>query len=897
MRWADKLWLRIRSLFLPPQVERELDAELRFHLEKQIQENLAVGVSPEEARLAALRAIGGIAQFKEECRDMRGVNLIENLVQDLRYAVRMLRKSPGFTAVVVLSLALGIGANTAIFSLIDALLLRMLPVRNPQQLVVLRPMSKRGEEVGFSYPLFVQVRDRTQVFSGILAAANGAGAREMVRSEPGGRPERASVQLVSGEYFQVLGVKAFMGRVLAPADDRTPGAHPLAVISYAFWERRFAHDFSAVGKRITLDGQPFTVIGVASPEFFGEEVGQAPDMWVPLTMQPTFDRGMSRLDQPSSSWLHVIARTEPGVSEARTRAALTVFLAQLQAEPDDLGKDVRGLSRLDLQPGDKGVSDLRIRFSRSLEILMAVTGLLLLIACANVASLLLARSSARQKEIGVRLAIGAGRGRLVRQLLTESTLLAFAGGAIGVLFAYWSSRVLLVFVSGGPSPIPIDVAPNPRVLGFAIVVSLLTGILFGLAPALQSSRQDLNTALKISSSAAGAASTRNSLLRTVVMAQVALSLLLLTGAGLFVRTLRNLRTLDLGFATEHVLQAQITPQWDGYKGEQLPDFYTRLLERLRSTPGVLSASMADTGFRNGRDRLCCIAVEGRAIRADEDRRILTNGVTPGFFATMGIPLLLGRDFNAHDVGKGRFQVAIINETMARYYFGKANPLGRRFGFWGFKPKSVYDTEIIGVVKDVRYGNLRDAPPRLIYYPRHGGNTIEARVAGDSAAMASALRRAIQDVDKNLRIFSVDPIPQIVERALTQDKLVAKLSGFFGLLALLLAGIGLYGVMAYAVARRTQEIGIRMALGAQRQDVVWLILRETLTVILIGAAIGAPAAAASALLIRSQLFGISPTDPLTLSAAVILLTAVAALAGYLPARRAARIDPMIALRSE
>ena len=338
-------------------MEGELDAELRFHLEQQIEENLAAGVPTEEAHYAASRSIGGIAQVKEECRDMRSVSFVENLGQDLRYAIRMLRKSPGFTAVVVLSLALGIGANTAIFSLIDALLLRTLPVRNPQQLVVLRPMNKRGEEVGFSYPLFVQVRDRGQVFSGILASANGAGSREMIRSEPGSGAEKAIVQLVSGEYFQLLGVNAFMGRVLTPADDRIPGAHPLAVISYAFWERRFARDSSAVGKRITLDGQPFTIIGVAAPEFFGEEVGQAPDMWVPLMMQPGFDRGMSRLDQPHNSWLRVMARIEPGITEARTRAALAVFLAQLQAEPEDL--DVRSHSRLDVQPGDKGFSELR----------------------------------------------------------------------------------------------------------------------------------------------------------------------------------------------------------------------------------------------------------------------------------------------------------------------------------------------------------------------------------------------------------------------------------------------------------------------------------------------------------------------------------------------------------
>jgi predicted permease len=821
--------------------------------------------------------------------------LEDEMFQDLRFGMRLLLKNPGFTAVAVLSLALGIGANTAIFSLVDAVLLKLLPVRNPEQLVALDSFSQRGEHRNFSHPLFEQLRARTSVFSGLFAAVDGTSRMEMDGPESGGQTEQAEVQLVSGEYFQVLGVNAVVGRMLTAEDDQTPGAHPVAVLSYGFWQRRFAGDAAIIGKSITLKGQPFTVIGVTPLAFFGEAVGRAPDVWAPLMMEPPLGRGVTRLNSANVGWLRIMGRLKPGVSEQQAQAALTLLLEQLKAEQSDVGQSARNIARIEVFPGRQGLAEFRNQFAKPLRILMAVVGLVLLIACANVANLLLARATARQKEVAVRLAIGAGRFRLIRQFLTESLLLAAAGGALGLLFAWWGSRVLLVLGSSGAAPLPIDVELNARILGFTFAVSLLTALLFGLAPALIVTRQEVNSALKATASARP----RLSLSRPLVVAQVALSLLLLTGAGLFVQTLRNLRTLDLGFAAEQIVQARVNPQVSGYKPEQLPELYRRLLERLNSAPGVRSASLAASGFRTGRSRTCCIAVEGYTHRADEDREIQILSVTPGYFQTLGLPLLAGRDFAPSEVSNnkpGEFpKIAVINETMARRYFGQASPLGRRFG-WGDKEVK-YDTEIIGVVRDANYGNLRDRTRPLIYFPDQGSSLIVVRAAADATALLTTIRQAIQAVDKNLEITSIRTVPQLLEQALVQERLLAKLAGFFSLLALLLACIGLYGVMSYDVARRTHEIGIRMALGAQGGHVLRMVLRETLWLVASGLVIGLGAALATLKLIESLLFGLRPTDPLTLALATLLLLAVAALAGWLPARRAARVDPMLALRHE
>ena len=816
------------------------------------------------------------------------------MIQDLRFGLRMLLKNPGFTAVAVLSLALGIGANTAIFSLVDAVLLKVLPVKSPEQLIALDSFNQRGEQRNFSHPVFEQLRAHTPVFSGIFAATDGTDRMEMTGPESGSQMEQAEVQLVSGEYFQVLAVNAVIGRVLTVVDDQTPGANPVAVLSYNFWQSRFAGDASIIGKAITLKEQPFTIIGVTTPEFFGEAVGLAPDIWVPLMMEPRFHRGASYLSSANTGWLWIMARLEPGVSADQAQAALTTLLGQIKTEPGDLGRSARNIAKIEVFSGSQGFAGFRNRFAKPLRILMAVVGLVLLIACANVANLLLARATARQKEVAVRLAIGAGRFRLIRQFLTESLLLAAAGGVLGLVFAWWGSRVLLVLFSEGATPIPINVTPNIRILGFTLAVSLLTALLFGLAPALSVTRQDVNAALK----ATAQARPRLSLARPLVIAQVALSLLLLTGAGLFVQTLRNLRALNLGFAAEHIIQARINPQSSGYQPDQLPGLYQRLLERLSSAPGIRSVSLSSTGFRTGSSRTCCIAVEGYPHNPDEDRQVQTSSVTPGYFQTIGLPLLLGRDFAPQEVSLKPGEspkVAIINETMARYYFGQESPLGRRFG-WGDQQVK-YDIEIVGVVEDANYGNLRDKTRALIYYPSQGGNLLVLRAMTTPAALPATIQQEVHAVDKSLETSNIQTIPQLMDKALVQERLLAKLASFFSLLALLLACIGLYGVMSYDVARRTRELGIRLALGAQRRQMIGLVMREMLLLVVIGLVIGLAAASAATRVIEGLLFGLQPHDPRTMGLAALVLLAVAGAAGFLPARRAARVDPLVALRHE
>jgi macrolide transport system ATP-binding/permease protein len=872
------------------QFDADLEEEMRLHQELREQEQVECGVSPEEAHYAARRRFGNKLVLREESRDMWGWNWVETLLQDIRYGLRQLRRNPGFTAVAVLTLALGIGANTAVFSVIDAVILKLLPVESPRQLVLAQCPDVHGGYYAFSYPAYVYLRDHNNVFSGTFAFSE----LERLDVAIDGRPELTGGQIVSGSYYSTLGVNAILGRTITPTDDKTPGQSAVAVISYACWNRRFGLSRDVVGKAITVDGIPFTIIGVTPPEFFGLMVGGDPDITVPMMMQAQVMAGVSLLKDKSTWWLDVVGgRLKPGVSEAQARANLDLLFQRA------LGSKGKDELRIELVPGDRGIAFLRDRLSQPLVILMAAVGLVLLIACANVANLLLARATARQKEITVRLALGAGRLRLIRQLLTESLLLAAAGGALGLLLAFWGSQFLLALISSGPFPISIDLRFDAGIFEFAAAVSLLTGVLFGIAPAFRATRIDLTPQLKASSRAAVTHRRSFGLSRTLVISQVALSLLLLIGAALFVRTLWNLKNLSPGFNPDNMLLFSMEPTLLGYKGARLENFYKEVLDRVESVPGVRSASVARcsefTPCRAERK----ISLPGYIPRNDEDASVQMNLVGPRFFETTGMPLLLGRDFTSQD-SQSAPRVAVINETMARHYFGASNPLGQRFSLSGASGQ----IEIVGVVRDAKYHSLREPTPRMAFVPFVQAPpsslermTFEIRAAGNPTRVTAAIRQVVWSMEKDLPLYGVKTVAEQVNESLMPERLVATLSTLFGLLALVLACVGLYGIMAYTVTGRTNEIGIRMALGARPTDVLKLVIGSALKLTLIGVMVGAGWALALTRFLSSLLYGVTSSNLLTYAVVSAILTSVALLASYIPARRATRVDPMVALRYE
>ncbi len=903
MRWLDKLLLRLRSLLRRQRIDKELDDELRFHLEQQIQENLAAGMTPQDARYAARRIIGGLTQFKEQCRDTRRVNWIGDLGTDVRYALRILRESPAFTTAAVVSLALGIGINTAVFSLINAVLLRTLPVKNPEQLVVFN----HGND--FSYPMYQDLRDGNTVLSGLLCRFT------IPASMSGdGQTDRISAELVSGNYFQVLGVQALIGRTLMPDDARVPGAQPVVVLSNAFWRRRFGSDPGVVGKKIRLDGHPMTVVGITPAGFQGTEVGVSPDVRVPITMVRAMLPDLpAHIDMSSRGWgwLDLVGRLKEGASRVKAESALNAsYMHAREDEVRNVFKDLpasdkaRVLSeRLRLEPGSRGVSALREMFSRQLWVLMAAVSIVLLIACMNVASLLLARAMARQREIAVRLALGASRVRVVRQLITESVILVLISTAASVVIARWGSRMLASFLPEGRLPVALNVDLDFRVLAFAVIVSLAAGVLFGLAPALQLTRSAVAPALKAQVSLSGL---RGSLtLRKVLsIAQIALSLMLLEGAGLFVGTLRNLKAVDIGYDRENVLLLELVPLLNGYSNDQSTRFFEQVIERLNQLPGVRSASIGSMGLLGPGLRIEGVRAEGENTPRAEGGGWI-NSVSPKYFETLKVPLLLGRSFTGHDA-KSAPKVAIVNQTLARRFFSDSKAVGRHL-----RIGDVNNVEIVGVVRDGKYKDVREEPrnviavrgepPNVVYVPFEQSvveqMTLLVRTLGDPAKVTAAIRREVQTADANVPIYNVRTLEAQLDESLSQERLVATLSSWFGVFALLLASIGLYGVLAYSVTRRTNEIGLRMALGAERGGVIWMVLREALLLVGTGIAIGVPLALALARSVSSLLYGLTPTDSLTISAAVVLLFVVAAVASYLPALRASRVDPMVALRYE
>ena len=903
----NELFRRIRFLFHRGRRDADLAEEMRFHLDMQADENRDAGMDPDEARYAARRQFGNATPLKERSREAWGWVSLEQAGRDLKFALRTLRRAPGFATVVVTILALGIGANTAIFSLLDSILLRSLPIRKPGELMFVQRADRRESVSRFSYPAFRDLRDKCASFSGLFALApvNSVVVRS---SGPGGsQDEAAQGQLVSGEFFRVLGVPALVGRTLGRDDDRVPGQHPVAVISYGYWERRWARDPAVIGRTLIVNGVAFTIVGVTPPEFFGVVVGRPADLWVPAMMQADlryrsnyWSTGAAQTDrpwlnQPDIAWLTVMGRVPSGVTAPRAAAEASGLFRQLEFAR---GRGTPEL-HIELVPGSRGISELRHRFSEPLSILMGMVVLLLLIACANVANLLLARSAARRQEIAVRLAIGAGRARLLRQLLTESLVLALAGGALGVLFAEWGRRALLALLSLGFGPLGVNVSIDLRVLVFTTVLSMATGILFGLAPALQATSHSVGVHRGLGQ--------RLSVSRLLAVSQVALSMLLLIGAGLFARTLRNLQTRDTGYRGDDLLLVEMNPRSLGYQSAQLRDLYDRLLERTRAIPGVRLASLSLSPPVSGDQWTSNVTVAGYTPRPDENLDVRKLVVTPDYFETVGLRVIEGRGFTAHDT-RNASPVAVINETMATYFFGKRSAIGQRFVFGG--PMTGSGIEIVGVVRDAVYNRLRDRPPRLAYLPLaqqsedsafHGPvllRDIEVRtVPGAASAVAAPLRQVVAAAAPNLPVIAISTLCDRVDRSLGQERAIAQLTGFFGALALLLAAIGLYGLMSYVVARRTREIGVRMALGALPKDVRGLILRETLALTAAGIALGFPAALLSLRLVSSQLFGLSPHDPATILMAMMVMTAAAVLSGYVPARRATKVDPMEALRYE
>ncbi len=838
---------------------------------------------------------------------------METLLQDIRYGLRMLRKSPAFTTVAVLTLALGIGANTAIFSLINALLLKMLPVKNPAELVVIGdPAGVHSRSSGtpqvryFSYPLYRAFRDNTSAFSGMLVS--GEENRTKVTRDGVDISTSAVAMLVNGNYFSLLGVTPHMGRLLNPEDDEVKGKHPVAVVGYDFWKQKLGQDRNIIGQTVSLNNYPFSIVGVAPPGFAGDTVGDNQDFWVPMMMQEQLMPGRPLLEALNVSWLHIIARLKPGVTVDQARANVNVVFKQFVSGPESAklstdDKEELRRSTVDVVPGGKGFSELRQEFFAGLMLLMTIVALVLLIACVNVANLLLARASARQREIAVRLAVGAARTRLIRQLLTESLLLAFAGGAGGLLVARWGTQALLRLAVSRPSADALDVQPDPIVLGFTAGVCLLAGLLFGLVPALKSLRVDVTPALKDRSQqqAAGGAFGRLNWGKVLVASQVSLSLLVLFAAGLLVRTLSNLKSLELGYDREHLLQIRTDPIAAGYKGQQVVDFANEITSRLAALPGAAGITVSKNGLFTGSDSDDSLKIDGYVPAKEEDTQAHWDWVGPNYFAALGVPLVLGRDIGPQDTPTSP-KVAVINETMARFYFGASNPIGHRI--WIQDEKRDQPVEIVGVVRDIRGMELRGPLERRFYMPfaqtsqESMANVVFIiRTSGVPEAIGDSARKVLTSFNGNVPILWIRSVDTRVNDALGTETMIARLSSFFGVLALLLACIGLYGVMSYTVNGRTKEIGLRMALGAQRPRVLWMILREVMKVVLAGVALGVPAALAASQLLRSMLFGLKATDPISLGLVIVLLCSVALLAGLIPARRATKIDPMVALRYE
>lgn len=870
---------------------------------------------------------------------------MRHLVRDLRYAWRGLLRTPVFTLVALLSIALGIGANTAIFTLVDQVLLRQLPVREPEQLVLFTQLgSHYGNNNGgnaTSFPMYEDFRDvftetggaprlpRVSVpydLSTPRTLFSGVFARYATSINVGvdGSTERVPAELVSGTYFPTLGVGAAIGRVITPDDDRERLASPVAVLSYDYWRNRFASDPAVIGRTITINNFPFTIIGVSQAGFDGVDLGYAPSVRVPVMMAPQVRIGTDVLGDRRSRWVNVFGRLKPETAISQAKTVLQPFFhaTREQESREPPFRNASAYTReeflkgtLDLLPAAQGRSPLRRQLMQPLLLLMGIVAGVLLIACANVASLLIARATARQKEIALRLAIGASRTRIVSQLLAESLLLGIAGAVLGLVVARWTTSFLLGFLPTSETPHVISGSLDARILAFNFLLAIVTAVLFGLVPALRSTRPSLAPTLKEQVGAVVGGTGGVRLRKGLVVAQVTLSVLLLIGAGLFIRSLRNLHAIDLGIRTESLVAFNVNPAISGYQAPQARQFYEQLLSRLGAQSGIAGVGFATMGLLEGNEWDSTMTLEGYTAKPGEDMSPYCNAVSPGYFATLGIPLLAGRDFDARDVPpqmdpedrKPPYRVAIVNESFATHYFGDINILGRHIGFGG-DPGTPMPIEIIGVVKDSKYTGVRDDIPRQVFFAYlqnfvggradfAGSAAVYVRSSQDSAVAFGAARRVVQGLDANVPLYNLRTLERQIERSLLAERLIASLSTAFGILATLLAVIGLYGVMAYTVARRTREIGLRMALGAVAGDVTWLVMREVLVLVGTGVILGLIGAWGLTRVVQNQLYGVTPNDPLTVLAAAFMLGLVALLAGYIPARRATRVNPVTALRYE
>jgi predicted permease len=845
--------------------------------------------------------------------------------KDIQFAVRAFRKSPVFTIVALLSLALGIGANTAIFTLLDQVLLRPLPVENPQQLVLLglngfQHGSNWGDHA-LSYPMYLDFKQNNSVFSGMFCRFDSTFSLGF-----NGTTERVRGELVSGTYFPVLGVGAAIGRTFTPDIDKITGGHPEVMLSFDYWQSRFAGDRSIVGKTVAVDGHNLTVIGVAQRGFGGVDMNSPSQVFVPLMMRPQLMplyNDFLDFQNRRAHWVNVFGRLKPGVSRDQARAALQPYLhsiLELEVKEAAFNKTSAAVRTrflqnvLEVVPGAQGKPVFREQMSTPLWVLMALTGGVLLIACANVAGLLIARAASRQKEIAIRLAIGAGRFRIIRQLLVESLLLSLAGGGLGLVLAIWTDNAILAFLPPDTIALKLSTTPDLRILLFASAVSLLSGLIFGLAPAWQSTKPDVAPVLKDTVGGIVGGGMHVRVRKTLVAVQVTLSLLLLVGAGLFIRSLRNLREMGPGFSAGNLVAFDLDPSLIGYSSDRCKLFYRQLTAELNSISGVRSTGLARIRILEDDNWDSGVVVEGYHAAPTDTPEAYMNSVSPGYFATLNVPTLAGRDFSERDTqtiqhgdkkdktDETEPQVVIVNEKFAKRFFGSAgNAIGRHAGFGGDSDTKT-DMEIVGVVKDIKYTNLRDEIPIQMFEPYLADNlvsnmTVYARTTMNPDQFLSVVRSKVRALDSNLPLYGMRTMDEQISNSLLVERLIASLSAVFGFLATLLAVIGLYGVMAYTVARRTREIGIRMALGAFQGDVVWMVMREVLVLICIGLAAGLAGALVLAKLVQTQLYGVTGHDPVTIALAALGLAAVACAAGYIPAVRASRIDAMRALRYE